>query len=80
MYYSNALNQKMQAGYILQPDIYEGLLSISAATIDHLLASSRIKCKRFCGTKPGSLLKPINGMKINLAISKQIPLDIVVHR
>jgi hypothetical protein len=42
---------------VLEPDIYEGLLSISAATIDRLLASSRIKCKRFCGTKPGSLLK-----------------------
>ena len=42
---------------VLEPDIYKGLLSISAATIDRLLASSRIKCKRFCGTKPGSLLK-----------------------
>lgn len=41
----------------LEPAIYEGLLSISASTIDRLLASSRVKCKRFCGTKPGSLLK-----------------------
>ena len=41
----------------LDSAIYEGLLSISAATIDRLLASSRVKCKRFCGTKPGSILK-----------------------
>lgn len=42
---------------VLEPTIYKGLLSMSAATIDRLLASSRVKCKRFCGTKPGSLLK-----------------------
>jgi len=42
----------------LDPAIYEGLLSISSATIDRLLTSSRIKCKRsMCGTKPGSILK-----------------------
>ena len=41
----------------LDSAIYEGLLSMSAATIDRLLAPSRVKCKRFCGTKPGSILK-----------------------
>ena len=42
----------------LEPEVYEGLLSISAATIDRLLSSSGVKCKRsMCGTKPGSLLK-----------------------
>lgn len=41
----------------LEPAVYTGLLSMSAATIDRLLASSRLKCKRFCGTKPGSILK-----------------------
>lgn len=41
----------------LDPAIDKGLLSMSAATIDRLLASSRVKCKRFCGTKPGSILK-----------------------
>lgn len=42
----------------LDPAIYEGLLSMSSATIDRLLTSSRIKCKRsMCGTKPGSILK-----------------------
>lgn len=41
----------------LDPEIYKGLLSMSAATIDRLLAPSRVKCKRFCGTKPGSILK-----------------------
>lgn len=42
----------------LEPTVYEGLLSISAATIDRLLASSRIKSKRsFSGTKPGRILK-----------------------
>lgn len=41
----------------LDPTIYKGLLSISAATMDRLLTPSRVKCKRFCGTKPGSILK-----------------------
>ena len=42
----------------LDPAIYEGLLSMSSATIDRLLTSSRIKCRRsMCGTKPGSILK-----------------------
>ena len=47
-----------EAYEILDPEVYAGLMSISPATIDRLLASSRIKCKRsMCGTKPGSILK-----------------------
>jgi hypothetical protein len=47
-----------EAYEILDPAIYKGLLSMSSATIDRLLTSSRIKCRRsMCGTKPGSILK-----------------------
>lgn len=43
---------------VLEPEIYTGLLSISPATIDRLLSSSGVKCRRsMCGTKPGSILK-----------------------
>lgn len=50
-YYSNTYDA-------LEPTVYEGLLSISAATIDRLLTSSRVRSKRsMCGTKPGSILK-----------------------
>jgi hypothetical protein len=43
---------------VLEPEIYAGLLSISPATIDRLLSSSGVKCRRsMCGTKPGSILK-----------------------
>ena len=43
---------------ILEPVVYEGLLSMSAATIDRLLTSIRVTSKRsLCGTKPGSILK-----------------------
>lgn len=42
----------------LEPEIYAGMLSISPATIDRLLSSSGVKCRRsMCGTKPGSILK-----------------------
>ncbi len=41
----------------LEPEVFKGLLSMSAATIDRLLAPLRVKCKRFCGTKPGSIIK-----------------------
>ena len=50
-YYGKAYEELDQA-------IYQGLLSMSAATIDRLLLSSRVKYKRsLSGTKPGSLLK-----------------------
>jgi hypothetical protein len=42
----------------LDPAVYSGLIAMSAATIDRLLASSRVKCKRgLSGTKPGKILK-----------------------
>jgi hypothetical protein len=42
----------------LDPVIYQGLLVMSASTIDRLLASSRVKCSRgLSGTKPGKILK-----------------------
>lgn len=42
----------------LEPAIYEGLLKMSASTIDRLLADARVKNgKGRSGTKPGKLLK-----------------------
>ena len=42
----------------LTPAVYQGLLGMSASTIDRLLASSRVKCsKGLSGTKPGKILK-----------------------
>src|SRR3990167_6193240 len=42
----------------LEPKIYDKLLSMSAATIDRMLASLRTQYKRsYGGTKPGSILK-----------------------
>lgn len=42
----------------LEPAVYQGLLGMSASTIDRLLASSRVKCGRgLSGTKPGKILK-----------------------
>lgn len=70
----------------LEPAVYKGLLSMSAATIDRLLASSRLKCKRFCGTKLGSILKKQikiktdQWMKTGQDFSKPIRLLIVVAR
>ncbi|MDR3502183.1 MAG: integrase [Legionella sp.] len=51
---------------VLEPGVYEGLLSMSAATIDRLLAPLRVKYKRsFSGTKPGSILKKHIPVKTN---------------
>ena len=42
----------------LESAVYQGLLGMSASTIDRLLASSRVKCGRgLSGTKPGKILK-----------------------
>ena len=42
----------------LSPEVYQGLLRMSASTMDRLLASSRVKCGRgLSGTKPGKILK-----------------------
>ena len=50
-HYSKAYQQ-------LDTTIYQGLLMMSASTIDRLLASSRVKCTRgLSGTKPGKILK-----------------------
>lgn len=50
----------------LDPTVYEGLISMSAATIDRLLAPLRIKYKRsLSGTKPGSILKKHIPVKTN---------------
>lgn len=50
----------------LNPEVYEGMLSMSAATIDRLLAPLRVKYKRsYSGTKPGSILKKHIPVKTN---------------
>lgn len=55
-----------QAYEVLEPVVYEGLLSMSASTIDRLLAPLRIKYKRsLSGTKPGSILKKHIPVKTN---------------
>ena len=48
----------------LDPDLREGLLSISARTLDRLLGPLRVNLRRRGGTRPGSLLRqsiPIRG-------------------
>jgi hypothetical protein len=43
---------------VLEPKVYDSLLSMSAATIDRMLAPLRTQYKRsYGGTKPGSILK-----------------------
>jgi hypothetical protein len=50
----------------IEPSVYEGLLSMSAATIDRLLTPLRVKYKRsYGGTKPGSILKKHIPVKTN---------------
>jgi hypothetical protein len=50
----------------LANEIYDGLLSMSAATIDRLLIPLRVKYKRsYGGTKPGSILKKHIPVKTN---------------
>lgn len=50
----------------LEQTIYDGLLSMSAATIDRLLIPLRVKYKRsFSGTRPGSILKKHIPVKTN---------------
>ena len=47
-----------EAYSVLEQKVYDGLLSMSASTIDRMLAQLRTKYKRsFGGTKPGSILK-----------------------
>lgn len=67
----------------LEPEVYRGLLSMSAATIDRLLESSRVKYKRsLSGTKPGSLLKkhiPINTDQWDEKMPGYLEADTVAH-
>lgn len=42
----------------LDPAVYEGLLMMSASTIDRILSNAHVKCNRgLSGTKPGKILK-----------------------
>lgn len=63
--------------------IYQGLLKISAATIDRILAGSRVKCKRgLSGTKPGKILKkhiPIKTDQWNEEKPGFLEADTVAH-
>jgi len=67
----------------LDDALYEGLLKISAATIDRMLASSRIQSKRgLSGTKPGKILKkhiPIKTDQWNEEIPGFLEADTVAH-
>lgn len=67
----------------LDPVVYQGLLIMSASTIDRLLASSRVKCKRgLSGTKPGKILKKHIPVKTNQWDEKKpgfLEADTVAH-
>jgi len=67
----------------LESEIYQGLLKMSAATIDRLLASSRIKgLKGLSGTKPGKILKkhiPIKTDQWNEEKPGFLEADTVAH-
>lgn len=67
----------------LSPEIYEGLLRMSASTMDRLLASSRVKCGRgLSGTKPGKILKkhiPIKTDQWDEARPGFLEADTVAH-
>lgn len=67
----------------LDDAVYQGLLKISAATIDRMLASARVKYKRgLSGTKPGKILKkhiPIKTDQWNEEIPGFLEADTVAH-
>jgi hypothetical protein len=67
----------------LSPEVYEGLLRMSASTMDRLLASSRVKCSRgLSGTKPGKILKkhiPIKTDQWDEARPGYLEADTVAH-
>jgi len=75
-HYSKAYEQ-------LDDVIHQGLLTMSAATIDRLLASSRIKNRRgLSGTKPGKILKkhiPIKTDQWNESEPGFLEADTVAH-
>jgi hypothetical protein len=68
---------------VLPAEIYEGLLTISSATIDRLLAAVRVQNKRgLSGTKPGKILKkhiPIKTDQWNEERPGFLEADTVAH-
>lgn len=67
----------------LQEDIKKQLLTMSSATIDRLLKSSKSQPKKgLCGTKPGSLLKtqiPISTDQWDSSVPGFVEADTVAH-
>ena len=67
----------------LEAVVYQGLLEMSASTMDRLLASLRIKCGRgLSGTKPGKILKkhiPIKTDQWDEARPGFLEADTVAH-
>lgn len=67
----------------LAPAVYQGLLGMSASTIDRLLADSRVKCRKgLSGTKPGKILKkhiPIKTDQWDEAKPGFLEADTVAH-
>lgn len=67
----------------LESAVYQGLLAISAATIDRLLIESKVKSKRgLSGTKPGKILKkhiPVKTDQWNETKPGFLEADTVAH-
>ena len=67
----------------LEPEIYHGLLNMSASTIDRLLKTARVRDKRgLSGTKPGKILKkhiPIKTDQWNEEKPGFLEADTVAH-
>jgi hypothetical protein len=68
---------------LLEPQVKQQLLTISARTIDRLLKPLRSKFpKRMCGTKPGSFLRkqiPIKTNQWNESVPGFVEADTVAH-
>lgn len=75
-YYSSAYGA-------LAPELYEGLLEMSASTIDRMLSKAGVKVKRgLSGTKPGTILKkhiPIKTDQWNEEKPGFLEADTVAH-
>ncbi len=75
-YYSSAYDD-------LAPEIYEGLLGMSASTIDRMLSKAGVKVQRgLSGTKPGTILKkhiPIKTDQWNEEKPGFLEADTVAH-
>lgn len=71
-----------EKSYDLEPEVKQKLLSISDRTIDRILRPLKINKKRFCGTKPGSLLRnqiPIKTNQWNETMPGFVEADTVAH-